>query len=78
MSEQLGILELVLGASFTVQAVMFILTLASVVSWFMILQRFLLLRRTDAELYTFEDRFWSGVDLAQIYREGNQTFGEAQ
>lgn len=76
MSEELGILELILGASFTVQLVMFILLLASVVSWFMIVQRFLLLRRTDTELLNFEERFWSGVDLAKIYREGNEAVSD--
>ncbi len=76
MSEELGILELILGASFTVQLVMFILLLASVVSWFMIVQRFLLLRRTDTELFHFEERFWSGVDLAKIYREGNEAVSD--
>jgi biopolymer transport protein TolQ len=76
LNEELGIVELILGASFTVQAVMFILLLASVVSWFMIVQRIVLLHRTDAELLSFEERFWSGIDLAQIYREGNQAVAD--
>lgn len=76
MNEELGILELVLGASFTVQLVMLVLLLASMVSWFMIVQRFLLLRRTDAELLSFEERFWSGIDLAKLYREGNEAVTE--
>lgn len=76
MNEELGILELVLGASVTVQLVMLVLLLASVVSWFMIVQRFLLLRRTDTELLTFEERFWSGIDLAKLYREGNEAVTE--
>ncbi|MEE4203451.1 MAG: protein TolQ [Halieaceae bacterium] len=76
MNEELGILELVLGASITVQLVMLVLLLASVVSWFMIVQRFLLLRRTDIELLTFEERFWSGIDLAKLYREGNEAVTE--
>lgn len=76
MNEELGILELVLGASFTVQLVMLVLLLASVVSWFMIVQRFLLLRRTDTELLSFEERFWSGIDLAKLYREGNEAVSE--
>jgi biopolymer transport protein TolQ len=76
LNEELGILELVLGASITVQLVMLVLLLASVVSWFMIVQRFLLLRRTDIELLTFEERFWSGIDLAKLYREGNEAVTE--
>lgn len=76
MNEELGILELVLGASLTVQLVMLVLLLASVTSWFMIVQRVLLLRRTDTEMLTFEERFWSGIDLARLYREGNEAVNE--
>lgn len=76
MNEQLGLWELIAGASFTVQLVMLILLLASVASWYMIVQRVLLLRSTDDDLLDFEERFWSGVDLAQLYRDGNQAVAE--
>lgn len=76
MNEQLGILELILGASFTVQLVMLVLLMASVVSWYMIVQRLMLYRRMDHELLTFEEDFWSGKDLAQLYREGNQAVSD--
>ena len=76
MNEELGILELILGASLTVQLVMLILLLASVVSWYMIVQRLMLLRRTDDELVAFEEHFWSGIDLADLYREGNQAVAD--
>ena len=68
MSEELGILELIIGASGTVQVVMLILLLASVSSWYLIVQRVMLYRRMTEELGGFEAHFWSGVDLAQIYR----------
>ena len=42
MSEELGILELIIGASLTVQLVMLILLLASVSSWYLIVQRLML------------------------------------
>ena len=32
----------------------------------------MLMRRADDELLVFEEQFWSGIDLAQLYREGNQ------
>jgi len=76
VNEELGILELILGASLTVQLVMLILLLASVVSWYMIVQRLMLLRRTDDELVAFEEHFWSGIDLADLYREGNQAVAD--
>ena len=71
MEEQLSLLDLVLNASFTVQAVMGMLLLASVLSWYMIVNRFIYFRNARDEMYLFEERFWSGIDLAQLYREGN-------
>ncbi|MEM9254934.1 MAG: protein TolQ [Pseudomonadota bacterium] len=71
MEEQLGLMELILQASFTVQCVMAILVLASVMSWYMIVNRFIYFRNARDEMYLFEERFWSGIDLSQLYREGN-------
>ena len=76
MNEELGIFELILGASFTVQLVMLVLFMASVTSWYMIVQRLMLYRRMDQELVAFEEHFWSGIDLAQLYREGNQAVAD--
>ncbi|MEZ5573380.1 MAG: protein TolQ [Halioglobus sp.] len=71
MEEQLSLLDLVWNASFTVQFVMAILLLASMVSWYMIVNRYLYFRNASDEMYRFEERFWSGVDLSQLYRDGN-------
>ena len=71
MEQQLSLLDLVWNASFTVQFVMAILLLASMLSWYMIVNRFLYFRNANDEMYRFEERFWSGVDLSQLYREGN-------
>ena len=76
VEEQLSLIDLVLQASFTVQAVMAMLMLASVVSWYMIVQRFLYFRSARDEMYDFEERFWSGIDLSQLYREGNERASE--
>ncbi len=72
MEEQLSLIDLVVNASFTVQLVMAMLMLASMLSWYMIVQRFLYLRNAREEMYSFEERFWSGIDLSQLYREGNE------
>ena len=72
MEEQLSLIDLVLQASFTVQLVMVILMLASMLSWYMIVQRFIYFRNARDEMYSFEERFWSGIDLSQLYREGNE------
>ena len=72
MEEQLSLLDLVVNASFTVQLVMALLLLASILSWYMIVQRFIYFRNSREEMYQFEERFWSGIDLAQLYREGSE------
>ncbi|GIX29810.1 MAG: protein TolQ [Porticoccaceae bacterium] len=69
MTRELSLWELIAGASLPVQLVMLILFLASVVSWVMIVRRGLYLRRAAEELRAFEDTFWSGVDLHQLYQE---------
>ena len=73
MAEKMSIWSLVANASVVVQLVMVLLLLASVLSWIMIFQRHFVLTKARKSLRTFEDRFWSGVDLGQLFREINQT-----
>jgi biopolymer transport protein TolQ len=72
LEEQLSLLDLIWQASFTVQMVMAILVLSSMVSWYMIVNRYIYFRNANDEMYRFEERFWSGIDLSQLYREGNE------
>lgn len=72
MNETLSPLQLILEASPAVQFVMFILMLLSVVSWVMIVQRWLVLSSAAKGVLSFEQRFWSGMDLTQLYKEGSQ------
>lgn len=72
MQEQLSLLDLVINASFVVQLVMLLLLLASVVSWYMIVQRVIYFRNSRDDMLAFEEQFWSGIDLAELYREGNE------
>lgn len=71
MSEPLSVWSLVVNAGLLVQAVMLILLLASVVSWMMIVQRFIYYAFAKRSFRAFEKQFWSGIDLNQLYREGN-------
>ena len=71
MTEDLSIWALITGASIPVQFVMLLLFLASVISWVMIVQRGLYLRSAGDNFRDFEDTFWSGVDLNQLYNEIN-------
>jgi biopolymer transport protein TolQ len=63
-----SLLQLVLQASIVVQLVLALLVIASVVSWAIIARKRHLLRQAHAAADEFEDRFWSGIDLAELYR----------
>jgi biopolymer transport protein TolQ len=76
--EELSLLDLVLNATVTVKLVMAVLLGASITSWFMIFQRILYFRSAGAEMLDFEEHFWSGVDLAQLYREGNERVADGE
>ena len=73
MEDKLSIWSLVANASFLVQLVMLLLALASVVSWVIIFQRGKVFRTTGKASTRFEERFWSGMDLNQLYRETTET-----
>lgn len=69
--EPISILHLISNASLLVQLVMAMLVLASVVSWYMIAQKVLYQRTAHSAFREFEKTFWSGIDLTQLYRQGN-------
>ncbi|RMF17353.1 MAG: protein TolQ [Gammaproteobacteria bacterium] len=69
MSEELSFWGLIANASLIVQLVMLILALASVASWTVIVQRLTIFKKAQAAVRQFEDRFWSGMDLGQLFRE---------
>jgi biopolymer transport protein TolQ len=70
-------LDLVLGASFPVQCVLALLAAASVVSWAIILRKRRVLNEARDTANEFEDKFWSGGDLAVLYKslEGGSPVG---
>ena len=72
MNEQISVIQLILEASIPVQIVMLILLLLSIISWVMIVQRWMVLSSASKGVLSFEQRFWSGMDLSQLYKEGSQ------
>lgn len=54
-------------ATLTVQVVMIMLILASFWSWAIIIQKHLVFRRARAAAAQFDDRFWSGQPLDELY-----------
>lgn len=68
MTESMSFWSLITNAGLVVQLVMLILFSASCVSWAMIVQRVRFFRSATAAVNAFENEFWSGVDLAQLYK----------
>ena len=71
MDSELSVWYLIANAGVLVQLVMLLLDLASIMSWALIFQRLQVFRKAKQAQLAFEDRFWSGMDLGQLYREVN-------
>ncbi len=70
MNETLSIWGLIWGASWVVKLVIFTLLSLSILSWVIIVQKWLILGDASKEVFNFEKRFWSGMDLSQLFRDG--------
>jgi biopolymer transport protein TolQ len=70
MNESLNLWSLVMNASWLAQLVMLSLFVISVMSWVIIVQKWIIISDAEKEVFGFEKRFWSGMDLSQLYREG--------
>ena len=64
-----SLLSLVINASFPVQLVMLILLAASVFSWALMYVKRGYLRLSRSEATTFEGRFWSGINLSDLFSQ---------
>ena len=69
MNSELNVFALILGASIPVKLVLGILIGFSIASWFIIFRKKALLDRANAVADAFEERFWSGADLAGLFKE---------
>ncbi|SDA55832.1 biopolymer transport protein TolQ [Pseudomonas sp. NFACC15-1] len=67
--EHMTIWGLISDASLLVKAVMLTLLLASLLSWYLIIQRSAVLQRNERQLNGFMQRFRSTQDLLPLYRE---------
>ena len=65
----LSVLGLIADASLLVQAVMLILFLASIISWFMIDRKRSSFKRYANIANDFEEEFWSGGEMTRIYQK---------
>ncbi len=69
MNTDLDLLALVLGASLPVKIVMLMLLAASIASWMIIFRKKAMIDRALRDARDFEERFWSGADLAAVFRD---------
>ncbi|RDJ00327.1 protein TolQ [Dyella solisilvae] len=69
MNGGLNIFKLIADASILVQLVMLVLLVLSFLSWVIIIRKVSQLKAAMEEAESFEERFWSGADLAQLFRE---------
>lgn len=65
-SADMSIVTLVMNASPVVQCVLAILVIASLASWATIFSKWIVLSRTLRQTEEFEQRFWSGANLAKL------------
>jgi len=64
-----SLLTLVMNASLPVQLVMLLLLAASVFSWALMYVKRGYIREAQAEATTFEGRFWSGINLSDLFSQ---------
>ena len=67
MTPELSIISLIFEASFLVQLVMLLLLGLSILSWIIIRSKWIMVREAKVAADYFERRFWSGIDLAELY-----------
>lgn len=65
----MSLISLVTRASFLVQLVMLTLLSASVLSWIIIVLKSKVLKSAALEAARFEDQFWSGINLSELYQQ---------
>lgn len=73
MSVDLSLAHLILQASPVVQLVMLILVGASIASWTIIFSKHTALKAAATGAEEFEERFWSGGNIAELYAQANRT-----
>ncbi len=64
-----SIFQLIISASLPVQLVMLILLGASIFSWALMYVKWGYIRQSQAEAKNFEGRFWSGINLSDLFAQ---------
>ena len=72
----LSLISLLLRADFVVQLVIVVLLAASVWSWAIIVDKFRRMRRLTEDGDKFEEAFWSGGSLEDLYEKVGTTISD--
>ena len=67
-ASDLSFIHLISHASLIVQLIMLLLFIASLASWWHIFRKLFLLRQTWRDTDQFEQTFWSGADMGQLFQ----------
>ncbi len=78
MTTDMSLWSLFADASRLVQLVMLLLLIASLYSWTVIIQKYRMLRTARSDAVIFENRFWSGIDLVELYKQVNKRRDDLQ
>lgn len=76
MADQYSVVGMLLEASLVVQLVMIGLVVISIMSWAVIFGRRKMYATAELAMKDFEERFWSGMDLARLYLQVNSQANE--
>ena len=71
MGETLSYWHLIADASLLVKLVMLVLVGLSIATWVFVFERRKVMNKASSKFTEFEERFWSGIDLAHLYRQVN-------
>src|SRR5579884_4260693 len=77
VTQNFSFIGMIRQASVPVQGVMLLLLLASILSWFYIFRKYLLIRHVRNQSRLFEQEFWSGMELSVLYQRIAGTAGLA-
>jgi biopolymer transport protein TolQ len=69
MNSGLNIFALIADSSLPVKLVLLVLLVFSFLSWVIIVRKYSQMKAAMENAEAFEERFWSGADLAQLFRE---------
>ena len=67
MQTDTHLLSYFIQASFSIKLILLLLVITSIMTWILIIQRSLLLRQLNKHYAQFEDQFWSGIRLTELY-----------